>query len=138
MSDRLRQREPRERESPYMGFIAGLCCVGCLVETGRYNRQVQVAHLRIPDVERGFRAVGMAEKPDDRRTTPLCYLHHTSGTKAQEYKGEEKFWVELCVDPFDLCLALSDAYDRQFSGYAVIARFAGQARKARARIGAPA
>lgn len=131
MTDPLDQRRPRERESAYLGWVARLPCIACMVH-GRFNRRVQVAHLRAGSIEHDKRPTGMAEKPDDRWTTPLCQPHHTGDDRrarlSQHTMGELDFWETLKVNPFELCIALADAYDHGRDGKAVIANFAAIAR----------
>ncbi len=112
MSDDLRQRQERERDSAYLGYIAQLPCVACLVH-GVHNRVVNVAHLRAASLELGKRPTGGAEKPDDRWTTPLCPEHHVNGNRSQHYYpgGELAFWEDLGIDPFLLCLDLQAVFD---------------------------
>lgn len=125
----LRQRDPRQRESAYLGWVAQCPCVACFVEHSRLNWEVQVAHVRFADADAGWRSVGMAEKPDDRRTAPLCAGHHTDGPGAQHDGNEREFWERLGIDVTRLCADLSDAFDRGVLGAAVIADHAGRARK---------
>lgn len=134
MSD-LRQREARERDPAYMGWIAKLPCVACLATTGQLTRGVHVAHLRASSLEHGKRQTGMQEKPSDAWTTPLCPPHHvgdkTKVAFSQHSMGELDFWSRVGIDPFLLCLALKGAYENNREGGAVIAEFAAQARRSR-------
>lgn len=128
----MRQREPRERDPDYCGFIARLPCPACLAD-GRYNREVQVAHLRAGSLKHDKRDTGKSEKPHDRWTTPLCMPHHQGDKRAvrttQHAMDEVEFWAQFGIDPFDLCLALVEAYKAGASGGAVIARFVAAGRK---------
>lgn len=129
------QRRPREHDSPYMGFIARLPCIACLVRTGRTMRPVQVAHCRANyEQEAGpfWRPVGMQEKPHDRRCTPLCVSCHLSGPLAQHASNERDWWATLGIYPPDLCAALTEAFDHGADPGAVLARFAGRAAALRA------
>ena len=128
----LRQRDPRHVESDYKGWIAQLPCVACMTAFGKLRFGVHVAHCRITNHASGWRPVGMAEKPHDRRCTPLCHVHHQNGDRntAQHKMAEEVFWDEkLGIDVFALVAALSDAYDRRADGVAVIVTFAARGRK---------
>lgn len=125
----VRQREPREHDREYMGFIASLPCVAC-ARWGMFKQGVHVAHLRAGSLEHDKRPTGKAEKPHDRWTTPLCPFHHTLGArKSQTYYpgGEDAFWGDLGINPFDLCLALNRAWAEGSSGRTVIAQFAARA-----------
>jgi hypothetical protein len=131
------QRTPREHDRPYMGFVASLCCVSCLITTGRIVRPVQVAHCRAnyPEAGEFWRPVGMQEKPHDRRTMPLCVKCHLDGRNAQHKNrsgGEQNWWALLGVYPPDLCAALSAAFDSGGSGMTVLALFASRATALRA------
>jgi hypothetical protein len=129
VTDDLDQRQPRERHSAYMGWISKLCCIACMCE-GKYQRGVHVAHLRSGSIDHGKRATGMAEKPSDVWTTPLCPAHHVNGPKSQHHRGDEAaWWEELGVNPFDLCIALQEAFAAGKNGRAVIAHFAAKSRK---------
>jgi hypothetical protein len=129
----LRQREPRERDPDFLGWLAKLPCAACLC-VGVFTRGVQCAHLRIGSVAHGKSPTGMSEKPGDRWCVPLCAPHHLGDkrkVRLGQHEGNElAFYAELGINPFDLCLALSDAYDHNRSGSEVVARFAAHARKA--------
>lgn len=130
MNPDLRQRDPREIDSDYKGWIAQLPCVACLIMKGRFHRLVQVAHCRISDAEAGWRSVGMQEKPDDRKCTPLCHLHHQNGPRetCQHKMNERVFWDELlAINVFQLVADLNHAYDADADGEAVIIRHAARA-----------
>lgn len=122
----MRQREPRELDPEYKGWIAKLPCPACFA-LGRYNRQVQVAHLRAGSLEHGKRHTGKAEKPHDRWTLPLCMPHHQGDKRAarvtQHAMSEEAFWEHFGINPFELCLALNEAFKAGHPGAPVIARF---------------
>jgi hypothetical protein len=130
----INQRRPRERNSEYAGWIAGLPCVACMCE-GKVVRGVHVSHVRAPSAAHGKRETGKAEKPSDQPwTCPLCPPHHLNGGRKSQHHypgGEEKFWTDKGINVFDLCLALSDAYPNTSAGMAVIARFAAEGRRSR-------
>lgn len=129
----MRQREPRERDPAYLGWVAKLPCVACLA-IGRWNRHVQVAHLRASSLDHDKRETGKAEKPADKWTTPLCMPHHQGDSRvvliSQHKMGELDFWAAFGIDPFDLCLALVEAYVNGRSGASVIARFVAAGKRA--------
>ncbi len=61
----------------------------------------------------GKRFVGMAEKPDDRWSTPLCRTCHT----AQHDFGDERQWWALAgLDPFGIAIKLYAEYQAQGGG----------------------
>lgn len=122
-------RDPRQRDRRYMGWIARLPCVSCMARTGRVRWGVQVAHCRAAYPEEGWRQVGKGEKPHDWRTTPLCVDCHLNGRHAQHKSNEEAWWSDLGIYPPDLCAALRVEYDAGRSGVAVISKFAAAARR---------
>lgn len=129
--DELDQRQPRVRDSAHLGFVAALPCVACLVLSGKFTRPVQVAHLRTGSLEHEKRPTGMAEKPSDKWTLPLCFPHHNGGKGSQHSMGELDFWAGLGINPFDLCLELSAAFTGGKPGLPIIVRAVGGARRAR-------
>ena len=128
-------RDPRVRDPAYLDFVARLPCVACLIETGRFNREVQVAHIRSGYPDEGWRPTGMAEKPSDARVAPLCVGHHLDGRNAQHKSNEADWWSALGVHPPELCAELRRAYESTATGYGIIAIFAGRARRERAHRG---
>jgi hypothetical protein len=46
------------------------------------------------------RSVGIAEKPSDRWSNPLCADCHLDAPDAQHKVGERAFWARVGVDPF--------------------------------------
>ncbi len=116
-----------------MSWIAKLMCPACLAD-GKYNRQVQVAHLRAGSLEHGKRPTGGAEKPSDRWTTPLCMPHHTGDKRGahvhQHVMDEVEFWASFGINPFDLCNALVEAYMAGRPGHGVIATFVANGKRA--------
>ena len=133
----LRQRQPRVRDREYLGWLAKGICVACYITKGVFERRVICAHLRMPSAEHGKRETGGAEKPSDRWCTPLCDDHHRDNSPIGQHRiGERKFWENLKVDPFALCLALSAAYDRgEASAASIVVSFCKDARKARSANG---
>lgn len=111
-----RQRDPRVRDPAYMGWVAKLPCVACMVH-GKVNWRVQVAHLRTGSPEHGKRPTGGTEKPSDRWTLPLCMPHHTGDSSrvrvTQHAMDELEFWAAHGIDPFGLCIELGAAYDNR-------------------------
>lgn len=100
----LRQRRPRVKDDKHLRFIRTLPCCVC---GSRY--QIEAAHLRQSSAAHGKLEPGIAAKPDDKWTTPLCNGHHQSHPDAQHRIGEEAFWEMHGIDPFALCLALYEA-----------------------------
>lgn len=125
-------KDPRVRNPAYLHWISQLPCAACL-SMGDFRRGVHVAHLRAGSLSHGKRACGMAEKPSDAWTTPLCPEHHVNGPKSQHYwrGGELQFWSDHGIDAFQLCLDLAEAYDNLRPGYAVLAKHAARAHAVR-------
>lgn len=131
----LRQRAPRQISRDYKGFIAACPCVACLVLGPTITRPVQVAHLSAGSIEHGKRPTGGAEKASDIWTLSLCWPHHQGHAQkvgrrgGQHEKGELEFWADLCINPFDLCVALQKAFDAGQPGTPVIIHHAAIARR---------
>ena len=92
-----RQRRPRQRNDAHLDFIRGLVCAVC------GKRPVDPAHLRAPNPSYGKRLTGMAEKPDDQWTTPLCRTHHD---EQHDFGDEVEWWRTKGIDPFSLATRL--------------------------------
>jgi hypothetical protein len=95
----LRQREPRQRDNRHLDFIRSQPCCIC----GGIN--TEAAHIRTASPAHGKRYTGMAEKPSDKWTVPLCNKHHTE----QHSMNEMKFWAMHGIDPFMLAIRLKDS-----------------------------
>lgn len=96
----MRQRMPRVHDGAHLEFIRQLPCVSCGDDTS-----TEASHLRSNNLTYGKRYTGMAEKPDDRWTLPLCSKCH----RTQHTMKEEHFWRNLRIDPFILALSLHAA-----------------------------
>lgn len=95
----LRKR-PRIEDRKHLDFIRRLPCVACGT-----RRNVEAAHVRMGSALYGKPQAGMAEKPHDKFSLPLCAAHHTE----QHSMSEADFWMALAIDPLQLTLALFDA-----------------------------
>jgi len=100
------QRTPREKDSAYLHWIRTLPCTAC----GKAGPS-QAAHIRSGYPEPGWRPTGMAEKPSDWRTAPLCRDCHLDGPKAQHRHNERSWWAGLGIYPPDLCRDLRERYE---------------------------
>jgi hypothetical protein len=121
----VRQREPRVRDKPYLGFIAKQYCVACYCRGGFQTWPVEVAHIKVGFPEAGWRPFGHGERGHDRHCTPLCAVCHRTGPRAQHANlgGDERhFWADMGVYPPDFCAALGEAYEAGDSGINVIRR----------------
>ncbi len=92
------QRAPRVHDAAYLNYIRRQPCCAC----GKAAPS-QAAHIRSGYPEAGWRSTGMAEKPDDRRTLPLCRDCHLDGPKAQHRTNERAWWQKLDIYPPALC-----------------------------------
>lgn len=96
----LHQRQPREEDPAYLAYVRTLPCLVC----GR--RPCDAAHIRSAAPQYGKRHTGMAEKPDDRWTLPLCRQHHAE----QHSTNELAWWAAQDIDPFALAAALYESH----------------------------
>jgi hypothetical protein len=125
------QRQPRVEDPQYLSWVRGLPCVICVQEGApRQSPRCEAAHVRFADAAAGWSHTGKGEKPDDRRTVPLCAGHHRTGPKAQHGAGERAWWEGHGIYPPELCRALSDAFDHAQDGAAVILSFSTGRNKA--------
>jgi len=95
------RRRPRQRAAQHLKWIRTLPCIIC----GKRG-DIHAAHLRAASLQFGKLAIGIAEKPDDCWTTPLCGEHHLFGVDAQHQGHELDFWRGHDIDPFALALSL--------------------------------
>ena len=92
----LRQRQPRLRDEHHLNFIRACPCCLC-----GDNIHTEAAHIRVGSIHHGKNPTGMAEKPSDKWTLPLCNRHHAE----QHTHGDElEFWAEWGTDPFALAI----------------------------------
>ena len=97
----LRQRRPRVRDAKHLALIRRLPCLVCF-----RNPPNEAAHVRYGEPDRGKPMTGVAEKPDDKWTLPLCGEHHRWGSNAQHKSGERQWWADRGIDPIIVCEAL--------------------------------
>lgn len=91
------KRNPRQKNNGHLDFIRGLPCCVC-----GDNTSTEAAHVRMPDPTIAKPLTGIAIKPDDKFTVPLCGRHH----RAQHQTKERMFWDWWGTDPVKLALAL--------------------------------
>lgn len=129
----LRHRDPRERDRAYLGWVARLPCLACMVH-GTVNWGVQVAHVRAASLEHDKRYTGKGEKPSDRWVLPLCQPHHTGDRRrapvAQHDMDELEFWALFGIEPFSLCIELRACFERGGVGVTIISKAAAAGRRA--------
>lgn len=100
------KRQPREHDKPYLAFVRRQPCMICGT-----TRAVEAAHVRSGYPEAGWRSTGMGEKPNDRRTLPLCADHHREGPKSQHAANERRWWNGHGIFPPDACAKLETQYE---------------------------
>lgn len=100
------QRKPRVKDKTYLAFVRRQPCMKCGT-----TQRVEAAHVRAGYPEDGWRPTGMAEKPDDARTLPLCGDCHREGPDAQHKRNEREFWSDLGIYPPDACRALRKRFE---------------------------
>lgn len=88
---------PRLTSESHLAFIRQLPCLICLNDI-----ETQACHVRYSDSRFGKVNPGLAQKPHDMWTLPMCGRHHD----LQHSMNEKRFWTELGIDPLPLCLAL--------------------------------
>lgn len=101
----LRQRQPHQADPGFLAFVRRQRCCACGAPP-----PVQAAHVRMACLERGKRATGIGEKPDDRWAVGLCRGCHLDGPGAQHRVGEERFWRLLKLDPVAIAERLYAEY----------------------------
>ena len=99
------QRRPRIRDADYLAFIRRQPCCVC----GKPGPS-HAAHVRAGYPEAGWRPTGLGEKPDDRRTLPLCAFDHLEGPDAQHRGNEREWWRSRGLSPTAVAAAYVEAY----------------------------
>lgn len=91
------KRNPRQRNNSHLDFIRGLPCAVC-----GDNTSTEAAHVRYSDPSVAKPITGIATKPDDKFTVPLCGRCHR-----EQHQGDERlWWAARRKDPVKLALAL--------------------------------
>ena len=93
----MTQRRPREKSDGHLGFVRQLACIICGDDT-----TTEAAHIRYSDSRVAKINSGLAQKPHDRFTLPLCGKHH----KEQHQHKEREWWEAKGIDPIFYALAL--------------------------------
>ena len=91
----LRQRQPRVHSAGHLAFIRSLPCCIC-----SNNIETEACHIRHSGPDKPH--AGIAQKPDDRWTVPMCGAHH----RKQHSMNERAFWVSQGIDPLKLAVRL--------------------------------
>ena len=101
----LRQRQPRIEDPRFLDFVREQPCCVC-------GGQAEAAHVRMASEAHGKRSTGMAEKPDDRWSVPLCPTCHRDDVRSQHAVGEVEFWSRVGLDPFEIAEGLYQEFQR--------------------------
>lgn len=93
------RRNPRQKDDKHLDFIRQLPCCVC-----GNNIETEAAHVRMPDPSVAKPLTGIAIKPDDKFTVPLCGRCH----RDQHTISENTWWCVRGrgIDPVKLALAL--------------------------------
>jgi hypothetical protein len=92
-------RQPRVTDAQHLDFVRSLPCAVCGDDVS-----TEAAHIRSGELMYGKEHTGMAQKPHDRWTVPLCGAHH----REQHSQGEFRWWKAKGVNPFTLAMTLHD------------------------------
>lgn len=92
------QRDPRIRNEAHLNFIRSLPCCIC-----GNNIETEAAHIRMADRTIAKDMTGIATKPHDYFTVPLCGRHH----REQHDTGDERhWWASKGLDGLKIALRL--------------------------------
>ncbi len=112
LDSRTRQKQPRKHASAHLAFIRDLPCL----VTG--TRPAEAAHIRYADPRYFKRAVGGAEKPDDKWCVPLSPAEHCR----QHSMNERDYWRSVGIDPLAVALQLWAHSGNDETGEKIIAQ----------------
>ena len=98
-------RNPRVHCEAYLRLIRQLPCLVCLAFPPA-NGLNEAAHVRFGDDLWMKHHTGMAEKPDDKWTVPLCQACHIE----QHRQNERLFWERQKIDVLQTCVDLDNIY----------------------------
>lgn len=97
-------RKGRLRDAKHLAEVRRLPCLVC-----RQHAPSEAAHIRLADLTYGVEWVGMAVKPHDWLTVPLCAAHHRTGKRAEHKVSTRRFWRLVGLDPIGIAKRLYDA-----------------------------
>lgn len=110
----MTQRQRRVRDEKHLRFIRSLACVRC-----GCNTSTEAAHVRYSCQEVGKRHCGIAEKPDDKWTVPLCSRCHFF----QHNSSERLWWDCNDIDPIKVCQELYEVSGDHAKGSKIVAAY---------------
>lgn len=94
----------RLHDEAHLAAVRKLPCLIC-----RQHAPSEAAHIRMAVLSHGVRHVGMAQKPHDWLTVPLCAAHHRDGKGAEHRLGTKEFWRRVGLDPIAVAKKLRAA-----------------------------
>jgi hypothetical protein len=127
------QRQPREQDERYLGFLRQHPCIACLIEgppPAGARTNMEAAHQKLAIASRGWKEGGGGVRTHDRRCVGLCRWHHQDAPNACD-KAQRRFWDRLNIGDAvaDLCTALRRAFPDHEAAVQVLRDFAAAARK---------
>lgn len=93
----MSQRQPRKHDEAHLKFIRTLPCRICMDDIS-----TEAAHVRCSDISIAKPMTGIATKPHDMFTVPLCSRCH----RDQHQHEEKVWWRHQNIDPVKTALAL--------------------------------
>lgn len=106
------QRQPRQQNEKHLAYIRTMPCLVCGDATS-----TEAAHVRFSCLAVGKRQCGIAEKPDDKFTVPLCNRHHAA---QHDFGNEQAWWSGFEIDPVKVALALYSVSGDYERGLAIV------------------
>jgi len=91
-----------DTDAPYLALVRDLPCLRCGVEPAGCAAHVRMSSAALAKTQ------GLARKPHDRWTVPLCWGCHTHDPDSQHRVGEQEFWARVGLNPLLVCVALHD------------------------------
>ena len=108
----MSQRRPREKSAAHLDLVRQLPCIVC-----GNDIETEAAHVRFSDSRVAKINSGLAQKPHDKFTLPLCSRHH----REQHNHGDERLWWESKnIDPIFYALALYACDGDHQTGAAIV------------------
>ena len=97
----LQRYHGREIDAKHIARIKQLPCLIC-----QHYPPSEAAHIRLQEFAYHAHMAGMAVKPADCMTVPLCDKHHRVGAQAEHTMGTRLFWRRQQIEPHEIAYAL--------------------------------
>lgn len=97
------------------------------------GKPAEAAHIRYADAAHGKTESGVARKPDDKWTVPLCPELHRLLDGCQHDSNERAWWKQFGIDPLAVAKRLWGKNRIQMEGIIVMFSPWGEKEKARVR-----